>query len=73
MAKVKREAPAYCQRMLGNWLVGYHCGAEMQLVVTRSPISSLPYEELVVERCLAGHIVSSQGVLSEEQERAYDA
>jgi len=52
--------------MLGNWLVGYHCGAKMQLAVTRNPISTLPYEELVVSRCLAGHLETSNGVLTDE-------
>ncbi len=57
-----QSAPSICSRMLGNWLVGYWCGAEMQLVITRSPLSGLPYEELIVTRCLAGHIATSQGV-----------
>lgn len=62
--------PATCDRMLGNWLYGYHCGAEMQLVVTRSPLSDLPYAELVVIRCLAGHIADSRGVLVEHSHEA---
>ena len=63
MATLKQSSPATCTRLLGNWLIGYHCGAEMQLVITPSPISTLPYEELVIERCLAGHIATSAGVL----------
>jgi len=59
------SAPATCTRMLGNWLVGYHCGAELRLLVTPSPISSLPYGELIVTKCLAGHIESGYGVLQE--------
>jgi len=63
VATLKQSPPATCTRLLGNWLIGYHCGAEMQLVVTKNPISTLPYEELIVTRCGAGHIATSDGVL----------
>jgi hypothetical protein len=52
--------------MLGNWLVGHHCGALLQLVVTISPLGHLPYAQLVVIRCAAGHIESGTGVLVED-------
>lgn len=56
-----QSAPATCERDLG----GFHqtCGAHLQLVVTRNPIGALPYDDLVVIRCTAGHITDSQGVL----------
>ena len=60
------EAPAICPRLCGNWLVGWACGEPMLLVVTKSPLSDLPYDELVVERCAAGHISTSHGVLSDD-------
>lgn len=62
---IKRRDPsaaAACERWLGIGLTGMRCGAEMQLVVTRNPISGLPFEQLVVERCVMGHIATSQGV-----------
>ena len=58
--------PATCRRMLGNWLVGYHCGSLMEIVVTQNPLSDLPYMQLVVVRCIAGHIESGVGVVQEE-------
>lgn len=48
--------------MVGNWLVSYECGHAMQLCITRNPIRGLPYDELVIRRCEAGHVESSDGV-----------
>lgn len=64
------SAPAICERMLGNWLYGYHCGEPLQLVVTKSPLGGLPYDELIVTRCPAGHIADSRGVLVEHSHEA---
>ena len=38
------------------------CAAPLQFVVTRSPLSNERWHELVVQRCLAGHIHAVQGV-----------
>ena len=41
----------------GRWdafLEGY-CAAPVQLVFTRNPMTDLPYQELVIQRCTAGH------------------
>jgi hypothetical protein len=37
-------------------------------MITPSPISGLPYTQLVIERCHAGHILTSHGVVIEEEE-----
>jgi len=58
------ELGATCQRMMGNWLVGWACGCPMEIVVTKNP-TARPYDELVVRRCVAGHIESGDGILSE--------
>lgn len=67
-----QSAPARCYRDLD----GKVCGAELQLVVTRSPVPE--YEELVVQRCPNTHVSRVQGVLqfvpeswAEDEDGAY--
>jgi hypothetical protein len=60
---IEGRAPSHevrCQRY-DEFLEGY-CAAPVQLVVTRSPLSNERWHELVVERCLAGHIARVTGV-----------
>ncbi len=61
-----QSAGATCQREISILYPIIRCGAVMQLVVTRNPIGALPYDELVITRCLAGHLADSRGVLQEE-------
>ncbi len=49
----KQSAPAICER----------CGGLLYWFITPSPLSHLPYEELVLQRCLAGHVTRGDGVL----------
>ena len=60
MAQVKQSAPARCPRDLGNTLT---CGAQLQLCITKNPIGALPFDDLIVTRCHAGHLEDSRGVL----------
>jgi hypothetical protein len=60
---IEFRAPSHevlCQRY-DEFLEGY-CAAPVQLVVTRSPLSNERWHELIVQRCLAGHIHSVRGV-----------
>jgi len=57
--KVHQSAPATCRRVDADGA----CFAPLQLVVTKSPIRALPYDELVVVRCLCGHIHESHGIV----------
>ncbi len=73
------ERPAVCMRALDP-AGRSQCAEEMQLIVTRSPLGHLPFEELIVMRCAAGHLERGDGVLPESWEapglidpREYDA
>ena len=60
---IEARAPSHevrCQRY-DDALEGY-CAAPLQLVVTRSPLTLERWHELIVTRCLAGHIHSVLGV-----------
>jgi len=48
--------------MIADSLAGRICGAPMQMLVTKSPLSALPYEDLLVLRCPV-HISRADGVL----------
>ena len=58
----KQSPPARCTQMIADSLAGRICGAEMGMLVTKSPLSALPYEELLALRC-PFHIIRADGVL----------
>jgi hypothetical protein len=62
-----QSVPATCTHTDRPWFnpIGVRCGALMQLVFTKSPLSTMPYDELVITRCLAGHIERGGGVIPE--------
>lgn len=67
----KQSAPAACPQ----WVYTdegprsyVRCGMHLRMMVTKSPLGGLPYEELIVLRC-PWHIQSGHGVVPEEQHR----
>jgi len=59
----KQSRPARCERMCHEGLAGRICGAQLQMLVTKSPLSALPYEELFVLRCALHTWMRADGIL----------
>ena len=65
MGKMKQSPPATCDHIVQGWFTGRYCGALMRLVISPNSLGGLPYDFLVIEKCLAGHITRGDGVLRE--------
>ena len=63
MAQMNQSPPAVCDHRDDTGFAD--CANLLQLIITPSPLSHLPYLFLVVERCPV-HLARSQGVLPYE-------
>lgn len=67
----RRGDLAICRRMVNAGTSMEHwCGEPLVMFLTPSPISSMPYETLLVLRC-PEHIDSATGVLPGEQRETW--